>query len=70
MAGQIIKTVIILLIAAGMSSCGNSNTRLPGPGFYVADSVPLSEAEKLSEEAAKLVDDLMSKAKINYWVKY
>jgi len=26
--------------------------------------------QKLSEEAAKLVDDLMSKAKINYWVKY
>lgn len=65
MAGQIIKTVIILLIAAGMSSCGNSNTRLPGPGFYVADSVPLSEAEKLSEEAvADIVQNIASPVEI------
>ena len=64
MRGTITKiAAVILLLSAG--SCRNSSMRHGGPGFPLADSVPASEAVKLSEEAvADIVQNIASPVEI------
>lgn len=64
MTGIIIKIPAVILLVF-VCSCGNSSMRQGGPGFPVADSVPVGEAEKLSEEAvADIVQNIASPVEI------
>lgn len=64
MTGIISKLLAVVLLIC-VCSCRNSNTRQDGLSFPIADSVPIAESEKLSDEAvADIVQNIASPLEI------